>query len=102
MRHEDLEPADDLGERDGAIGFPLLHYLDIVDVDDEVVIFALVVDLDLGSVAAGHVEGGEAAMDSFSWMCIKGTRAGCSRVSRKYRLSGCFSGDGAVDVDASG
>lgn len=54
MRDEDLEAAHDLGQRDGAIALPLLDGLGVVHHDDEVLFLALVVDLGLGGVAAGH------------------------------------------------
>jgi hypothetical protein len=51
---EDLERADDLGERDGLVGLPVLCRLYIIDEDDEVLVLALVVDLGLLSFASGH------------------------------------------------
>ena len=51
---EDLECADDLGERDALVGLPILCRLCIVDEDDEVLVLALVVDLGLLTFASGH------------------------------------------------
>ena len=55
MGHKDLESAHDLGERDRAVILPFLHRLDIVDHDDKVFIFALVVDFGLGAGSASHI-----------------------------------------------
>jgi hypothetical protein len=52
--HEDLETADDLSKRNGAVLLPLLHRIDVVDIDNEVLVLALIVDLDLSGVTAGH------------------------------------------------
>jgi hypothetical protein len=41
---EDLED-DDLGERDGLVGLPILGRLCVVDKDNEVILLALEVDL---------------------------------------------------------
>lgn len=54
MSDKDLEAVDDLGEGDGAVVFPVLDGLDVVDEDDEIFVFALVVDFGLVSVSAGH------------------------------------------------
>lgn len=56
MSDEDLEAADDLGEGHALVLLPVVDSLDAVGEDDEVVLVALVVDLDLGSVSA-HVDG---------------------------------------------
>lgn len=52
--NKDLEPAHDLRHRDAPVLLPVLHGLGGLDKDDIVVLLALVVDLDLGSVSA-HV-----------------------------------------------
>lgn len=54
MRDEDLEAAHHLGEWNAAVLLPVLHRLSRVDQDDEVVILALVVHLNLDIVSA-HV-----------------------------------------------
>ena len=54
VRNEDLEGADDLGERDALVALPLLEGLCVVDEDDEVVLLALEVDLGLLCFAASH------------------------------------------------
>lgn len=51
MRHEDLECGDEVSQGDRLVALPLLVGLNIVDEDDEVVLSALVVDLDLLSCA---------------------------------------------------
>lgn len=56
MSDEDLEAADDLGEGHTLVLLPVVDGLDAVGEDDKVVLVALVVDLDLGSVSA-HVDG---------------------------------------------
>lgn len=56
VRDEDLEAADDLGEGHALVLLPVVDGLDAVGEDDKVVLVALVVDLDLGSVSA-HVDG---------------------------------------------
>ena len=57
MRHEDLEPRDDLRERDRAITLPFLHSLHIVHHDHKVFFFALVMHFRLGGITAGHCYG---------------------------------------------
>lgn len=54
VSHKDLEAVHDLGEGDGAVVFPVLDGLDVVDEDDEIFVFALVVDFGLVGVSAGH------------------------------------------------
>ena len=56
MRNKDLEPAHHLRQWDRTIALPLLDGLGIIHHDDEVLLLALVVDLGLGSVAAGHCD----------------------------------------------
>jgi hypothetical protein len=51
---EDLERADDLCERDGLVGLPVLCRLHVINEDDEVLILALVVDLGLLCFTASH------------------------------------------------
>jgi hypothetical protein len=51
---EDLEGADDLCQRDSLVCNPLFCRLCVVDEDNEVVLLALVVDLDLGCFTASH------------------------------------------------
>lgn len=57
MRHEDLEGRDEVSQRDRLVTLPLLVGLNIVDEDDEIVLSALVVDLDLLSCAL-HLDSG--------------------------------------------
>ena len=66
MRHKNLEPTHHLSEGDTPIALPLLHTLDVVDHDDEVVLLALVVDFGLGGVAAGHGGGWAGGWDLLS------------------------------------
>ena len=54
MCDEDLEAAHHLSQGDRAIALPILDGLGIVDEDDEVLVFTLVVDLRLGCVTARH------------------------------------------------
>lgn len=56
MGNEDLEAADDLGEGNALVLLPVLDGLLAVGEDHEVILLALEVDLDLGSVSA-HVGG---------------------------------------------
>ena len=51
---EDLKCGDELGERDRFISLPVLGCLDVVEEDDKIVFFALVVAFYLGCFAAGH------------------------------------------------
>lgn len=53
---EDLECRDELSHGDGLVGLPLVESVDIIQEDDEVVVLALVVDLDLLSVSANHFD----------------------------------------------
>lgn len=52
--NKDLERADNLRKRDRLIGLPVLGRLDIVNEDDEVLVLALEVDLNLLDVSASH------------------------------------------------
>ena len=54
MSDEDLERADDLCQRDALVGLPLLRRLHVVNEDDEVILLALVVALDLLRFSASH------------------------------------------------
>jgi hypothetical protein len=54
VRNKDLEGADNLCKWDRLISLPVLGRLDIVDEDDEVLVLALEVDLDLLYVSASH------------------------------------------------
>ena len=55
MGDEDLEAVDDLGEGNAPVLLPVLDGLTALSEDNEVVIVALEVDSDLGSVSA-HVD----------------------------------------------
>lgn len=59
---KDLEPRDYMSQRDGAVALPFLYRLDVINVNYKILLFALIVDLRLGSVSARHFEGFE--MDS--------------------------------------
>lgn len=62
--NKDLEAAHYLCERDGTIAFPLLHGLNVVNVDHEVVFLALIMDFRLRCVPTRHVlDGAEAFCD---------------------------------------
>jgi len=52
---EDLEAVDDLGKGNAPVLLPVLNSLSVLSEDNEVVVVALVVDSDLGSVSA-HVD----------------------------------------------
>lgn len=52
---EDLECGDEVGHGDRLVALPLLVVVDVVDKDDEVLLLALVVDLDLSSFSLSHV-----------------------------------------------
>lgn len=54
MRNKDLEARDNLSQGNRAIFFPFLNGFNVVDEDDKVVFFPVVVDFHLGDVAAGH------------------------------------------------
>ena len=54
MSDEDLESTDDLSEGNGAIVLPLLEGIDVVDHDDVVIFFALIVDFVQTSVSTRH------------------------------------------------
>ena len=45
--HENLESRNEVSQGDGLVSLPLLVGLEVIDEDDEVVLGALVVDLDL-------------------------------------------------------
>jgi hypothetical protein len=49
---EDLEAVNDLGKRDTLVLLPVLNGLSALGEDNEVVVVALVVNSDLGSVSA--------------------------------------------------
>ena len=55
MGDEDLEAVDDLGEGNAPVLLPVLNGLAALSEDNEVVVVALEVDSDLGSVSA-HVD----------------------------------------------
>lgn len=55
MCHEDLEAIYDLGQRNRAIAFPLIERIGIVDIDDEILFLALIMNLGLRSVSA-HID----------------------------------------------
>ena len=55
MSDEDLEAVDNLGKRDALVLLPVLDGLGVLCEDNEVVVVALVVDSDLGSVSA-HID----------------------------------------------
>lgn len=54
MRNKDLEARNNLSQGNRAIVFPFLNGLNVVDKNDEVVFFPVVVDFNLGDIAAGH------------------------------------------------
>jgi hypothetical protein len=54
VSNENLERADNLCQRNGLIGLPLLCSFCVVNEDDEVVVLSLVVDLGLGCFAFSH------------------------------------------------
>ena len=54
MGNKDLEARNNLSQGNRAIFFPFLNGFNVVDKDDEVVFFPVVVDSNLGNVAAGH------------------------------------------------
>jgi len=54
VRDEDLEGGNEVGHGDGLVRLPLLVRVDVLDEDEEVVVLALVVDLDLGGFASRH------------------------------------------------
>lgn len=64
MRYENLEARHNLSERDRTILLPVLNRGNVVDHNDEVIFFALVMDLGLGCVAAGHFGG---VLGRFDW-----------------------------------
>lgn len=70
--HKDLPSADDLRQWDGAVTLPVLNSLGRINEDDEVVVVALVVDLDLGVVSAHFdlmwcVWEGATVFNEFQW-----------------------------------
>lgn len=56
-RRENLESRDEVCHRNGLVVQPLLVGFVVINEDDEVLGVALVVDLDLGSLAFRHVDG---------------------------------------------
>ena len=56
MSDEDLETAHYLSKRDGPVTLPLLHRLNVINVDDKILLLALVVDLGLASISTRHLE----------------------------------------------
>lgn len=54
MRNKDLEARNNLSQGNRAIVFPFLNRFNVVDKDHEVVFLPVVVDFNLGDVAAGH------------------------------------------------
>jgi hypothetical protein len=54
MRNKNLPPTQDLLQRDGAVLSPVVYGSDVIDEDDEVVEFALVVDFGGVVVSARH------------------------------------------------
>ena len=56
MSHEDLKTADYLGQRNGSVFHPVAYSLSIIDHNDKILLFALIMDLRLGSVSARHVD----------------------------------------------
>ena len=57
MCNKDLESTDDLRQRDRAVALPFLHRLDVINVDHEVLLLALVVDFGLGCISTRHGNG---------------------------------------------
>ena len=53
---EDLEGRDEVRHGDGLVTLPLLVVGDIINEDEEVVLLALVVDLDLRSFSLDHFD----------------------------------------------
>jgi hypothetical protein len=70
---KDLEAVNDLGERDSLVLLPVLNGLSTLGEDNEVVVVALVVDSDLGSVSAhlGMCWGGCVGLGfvGYCWCC---------------------------------
>ena len=54
MGHEDLEATHDLCEGDRAVLLPVLNRFGSVNVDHEVFVLAMVVNLGLRGITAGH------------------------------------------------
>lgn len=54
MCDKDLEGGDEVSHGDARVRLPLLVLLAVVNEDEEIIVLALVVDLDLGSLAASH------------------------------------------------
>jgi len=52
--NKDLERADNLCQWDGLVSLPALRSLRVINEDDEVVLLALEVDLDLDCFSASH------------------------------------------------
>lgn len=68
MCYKDLEGGDEVGHRNRLVGLPLLVGLEVVDEDDEVVLLALVVDLDLSGFSLSHV--GQLISKLFERVCL--------------------------------
>lgn len=56
VRDEDLERGDEVRHGDGLVALPLLIKLRILNEDEEIVGLALVVDLELLSLATNHFD----------------------------------------------
>lgn len=56
MCDEDLEGRDEVRHGDGLVLLPLLVVGDVVNEDEEVVLLALVVDLDLRRLSLDHFD----------------------------------------------
>jgi hypothetical protein len=54
MCHKNLEPIDYLRQWDRAVGFPIVEGLRVVDIDDEIFFFAMVMHLGLLGVPTRH------------------------------------------------
>ena len=64
MSDEDFETAHNLSKWDRPITLPLLHRLNVINVDDKILLLALVVDLTLGSVSTRHLKNLECVRSS--------------------------------------
>lgn len=54
MRNKDFEARNNLSQGNRAIVSPFFNGLNVVDKNDEVVFFSVVVDFNLRGIAAGH------------------------------------------------
>ena len=52
--HKNLEATDNIGQGNRSIILPFLRGLNVVDINDKVFLFALIVNLGLGSVSTRH------------------------------------------------